>query len=168
MPTHSGANSAEITDIQRRMAQIRRDMYQDVQGAVRGAQSLTDWRSIIANHPWGALGIAIGVGYLVVPHRAEPLATQKNLAAALEEAKAAATPPTSSRTGGFRPIGLAFSLLAPVLVRAAQTYAFNHLEQWLAGHPLITKDTDRGFRTEPGRAGPGDVAAPTVRFPERR
>ena len=60
---------AELSDIQRRMAQIRHDMHEEVQGAVRGAQSLTDWRSMVASHPWAALGAAAAVGYLAVPHR---------------------------------------------------------------------------------------------------
>ena len=60
---------ADINEIQRRMAQIRRDLHEDVREVVKGAQSLTDWRSQVRSHPWLALGAAAALGYFVVPKR---------------------------------------------------------------------------------------------------
>jgi ElaB/YqjD/DUF883 family membrane-anchored ribosome-binding protein len=57
--------SMDISDIQRRMAEIRHDMHQEVQGAVKGAQSLTEWRSFVKSHPWLSISVASVVGYLI-------------------------------------------------------------------------------------------------------
>ena len=69
MATANSTISAEISDIQRRMAQVRHEMHQEVQGAVKGARSLTDWRSLVRSHPWLSLGVAAAAGYLIVPKR---------------------------------------------------------------------------------------------------
>ena len=131
--------SMEITDIQRRMARIRHDMHQEVQGAVKGAQSLTDWRGFVIGHPWLAISVASIVGYLVVPKRrvenptivnVGPPSPDLNVATA-QRSQAAIAPRTRSST-----LGTAFALLAPIVVRAGQNYALSYLEAWLAQHPL--------------------------------
>jgi hypothetical protein len=158
----------DIGELQRRMAQIRREMHEDVQGAVRGAQSLTDWRSMVGSHPWAALGVAVGVGYLLVPHRgAQPKAAGGSIAPALRE-QVVVTPFPPAPKERFRPFGAAFGLLAPVLVRAAQNYALNYFEQWLTAHPFQSMEGDRGRRLEPRADESGDPQAQTVRFPNRR
>ena len=168
MPSLNGRNSAEIAEIQQRMAQIRREMHADVQGAVRGAQSLTDWRTIVANHPWAALGAAAGVGYLVVPHRpAPPKPARIQPVSSLPEAtqvSAKVRPPSSPVS--WRLMGSVFSLLTPVLIRAAQNYALNQLEQWLAAHPVRVRDRESG--PEPGDVPAGETQFRSVRFPDRR
>jgi len=171
MATPRAGSAAEINEIQRRMAQIRREMHDDVRGAVRGAQSLTDWRSLVGSHPWAALGVAAGVGYLVVPHRrAESHAGAVYLASALAAAnqsgpagRAAGSPKAKSSA-----FGMVFSMLTPVIVRAAQNYALNQLEQWLATHSFRMNERDRGRRPEAGESAPADPKAPSVRFRDRR
>ena len=123
---------AEITEIQRRMAQIRREMHEDVREAVKGAQSLTDWRSQVRNHPWAALGAAAVLGYLIVPKRHPAPAPAIVAVAPAAAAPAVAEPPRKKRWGL---IGSAIGLLAPIAVRAAQNYAIQYLEQWIAAQP---------------------------------
>src|SRR5579875_3878803 len=87
------SSPADIGEIQRRMAQIRRELHEDVREAVKGAQSLTDWRSQVRNHPWLALGAATLVGYLIVPKRHPApaivaVAPPAPIAAAIEAPKA--------------------------------------------------------------------------------
>jgi len=171
MPKLNASSSAEIAEIQQRMAQIRREMHKDVQGAVRGAQSLTDWRNLLANHPWAGLGIAMGLGYLIVPRRkAGSGSGDASAADALFEAKQAlaAVAASESAKTRFRPVGFAFRMLTPVLFRAAQNYALNKLEQWLANPHLGMYDSDSGRRVEPGGSAFAETEPPTVRFPERR
>jgi hypothetical protein len=55
-------------------------------------------------------------------------------------------------------------LIAPIVVRAAQNYAMNYVERWLAAHPFNLKDSDRG----PSAEERGNPEAHTVRFPDRR
>jgi hypothetical protein len=164
---------AELSDIQRRMAQIRHDMHQEVQGAVRGAQSLTDWRSMVASHPWAALGAAAAVGYLAVPHRRS---RSESSAAHLAAAVAAASQVDAARSRVEAPVARSslgrslFSLLTPVLVRAAQNYALNQVEHFLAANALRFTGSDPERPGEPSGAGPGgeDAEGQTVRFRDLR
>jgi hypothetical protein len=154
--------STDISEIQRRMAQIRHDMHQEVQGAVKGAQVLADWRSLIRSHPWLSLSLASAAGYLIVPRRRSNYPTIVSMGPPSPELLAASTTQVQAqqpRRTGWSIVGTAFSLLAPVATRAAQNYALGHLEQWLSQHPLPRSPTGSldGARREsssPSGAGP--------------
>jgi hypothetical protein len=137
MATTKPALASDVTDIQERMAQIRHQMHQEVRGAVKGAVSLTDWRSMVANHPWASLGIAAAVGYLIVPRSAHPpqaMVSVRPLPEGMELSRAHAGSVDSGRKR-FRPLAALGNLLVPVAIRAAQNYVLNHVEEWLAAHP---------------------------------
>jgi hypothetical protein len=162
--------STEITDIQRRMAQIRHDMHQEVQSAVKGAQSLTDWRSLVKNHPWLSLSLASAAGYLIVPRRRTETPTIVAVATPRPELPAATAP---RQQAGKAPrtrssaLGTIFGLLAPVVLRAGQNYALSYLEGWRAQHPLHPAGSgtrDRTGSTE-SQASPSD---PSLRIREFR
>jgi hypothetical protein len=145
------STTTEITEIQRRMAQIRRELHENVRDAVEGAQSLTDWRSHVRQHPWLTLGAATALGYFIVPKRREqPAAAIVAVAPAAAPAPAEAlkAAPKKKRWGI---IGTAVGLLAPVAARAAQNYAIQYLEKWIAAQP-------------PG-AGPGSAPFGSGLFP---
>jgi hypothetical protein len=129
--------SAEVIEIQRRMAQVRHELHEEVREAVKGAQSLTDWRSQVRNHPWLALGAAAALGYLLVPkRRVEPAPTIVAVSPHPTTVPTAATRPEEpKRRKRWGLIGSALGLLGPVAVRAAQNYAIQYLEQWLAAQP---------------------------------
>ncbi len=57
----------EIDEIRKKMAQIRRDLHADVQGVVQGAEAATDWRRFVRGYPWASMGVALAVGYMIVP-----------------------------------------------------------------------------------------------------
>ncbi len=124
-------SAAAIGEIRREMAHLRQDMHREVRGVVRGAQSLADWRSVIRSYPWLCLGVSAAVGYLVVPGRRRATASMTLGGGRLAEVN----PRTSS--SGWNAFAVVSSLLAPVAVRAAQNYALQHLESWLATHPLL-------------------------------
>jgi hypothetical protein len=167
---------AEILEIQRRMAQVRHELHEDVREAVKGAQELTDWRSQVRNHPWLALGAAVAVGYLIVPRRREPapaIVTVAPAAAAVPSSAAVpqAAAPEKKRWGL---IGSAFGLLAPIAVRAAQNYAIQYLEQWIATQPTGAGPQSSGSGLFPGatatgggHAGPGPRGSAPSRTPGR-
>ncbi len=122
----------DINEIQRRMAQIRRELHEDVRGAVQGAQELTDWRSQVRKHPWLALGTAAVLGYLIVPKRhASP--TIVALTPSQPTPPPVIEPAPRKKRWGL--IGSAVGLIAPIAVRAAQNYAIQYLEQWIASQP---------------------------------
>ena len=153
--------SMDISDIQRRMAQIRHDMHQEVQGAVKGAQSLTEWRSIVKSHPWLSISVASVVGYLIVPKRRSMSPTIVTVGNPSPELLTAATAGDQSRQlkqSRWSILGTAFSLLAPVAVRGAQNYVLGHLEQWLSQHPLPSipgEAPDKATRESAQSASPG-------------
>lgn len=149
MPVIKPMTSTDISDIQRRMAQIRHDMHQEVQGAVKGAQSLTDWRSLVKSHPWLSISIASVVGYLIVPTRRQVSPTIVNVAHPGPQPLTAASAQDQKnlpKPSGWSILGTAFSLLAPVAVRGAQNYVLGHLEQWLSQHPLPSIPGERPDR----------------------
>jgi len=60
-------------EIQYTMRRVRCDLDEQVDELVDNAKqitaSFTDWRTYVAANPWLCLGIAAGVGYLVIPAR---------------------------------------------------------------------------------------------------
>ena len=153
------STTAEITELQRRMAQIRRELHEDVREAVKGAQSLTDWRSQVRNHPWLALGAAAAVGYFIVPKRHPAPAVVAIAPAAAAPPPVTVAPAPKKKRWGL--IGSAFGLLAPIAVRAAQNYAIQYLEQWIASQPpgsapsFLGAGLFPGGPTQGGGPGPG-------------
>jgi hypothetical protein len=145
--------TTDIAEIQRQMAQIRNEMHQEIQGAVRSAQSLTDWQGIVKSHPWLSLSTAALAGYLLVPRSHAQAPTIVTLPGPTHPLVAAAgAPAPQPRKSPWRFVGLAFSLVAPVAVRAAQNYVLGHVEEWLAQHPLPAPgQSGAGPAREPGR-----------------
>ena len=171
MPTSKAGGGTDLSELQRQMAQIRHEMHEEVRGAVRGAQSLTDWRRIVANHPWAALGIAAATGFLVVPRRRVSRTEQPLPTAALTQASQGPAPnrstPSPAGPGVWR---TALGILTPVLARAAQNYALNQIEQWLAANALRFNEHAAARPVEPmqaPRAGQS-LVVPTIPFRDRR
>lgn len=115
------------------MAQIRHELHQDVQGVVRGVEATADWRRYVRSYPWVALGVAFGVGYVIVPrrHRA-PSPAGAHLAPEQVPAQvvAAAVEPAKKKGRGL--FKTAVGLATPFLLRTAQGYALQYFEQFLA------------------------------------
>jgi hypothetical protein len=167
MATSKPTRSTEIEDIQRRMAQIRHDMHEEVLEAVKGAQSLTDWRSQVRNHPWLTLGVATAVGYLIVPGRRSQAPTIVAVNATRPELAALAEPQKPSANTGvtsWSVMGTAFSLLAPIVVRAAQNYAMQYIEGLLAQHDFPPKEAGRDDRHAGNGARSGAPLGPSGRL----
>ena len=75
----------EIDEIRWQMAQIRHDLHHDVASVVSGVSGVVDevsevmdWRSVLRNHPYIATGVALAVGYLIVPRRAKQAVPSQN------------------------------------------------------------------------------------------
>ena len=157
----------ELGELQQRMSQIRREMHDEVKGAMRGAQSLTDWRSAVATYPWAALGIAAAVGYLAVPYR-----RSRRGAAAAPLIAPVAGPGHAEPYAAPRPreglVRSALGLVAPVVARAAQNYALVQLEQWLTAQPKASSRPEHPGEARPGEPLVEDDQTATIRFRDRR
>jgi len=156
---------ADSNEIQRRMAQIRRDLHEDVRGVVASAEAVTDWRRYIRNYPWTAMGVALAAGYLVVPrrHRSVPhdLATHADVARVREVVegtrdKAEGTREKEKEASKERKglLAMAMALLGPVALRAAQGYAVSYLENWIVQQQAMAAGPPpQGQARAPGGTG---------------
>ena len=118
------SSPTDVADIQRRMAQIRHEMHQEVQGAVHGARTLADWRSLVKSYPWLSLSVAAAVGYLVVPKRRKETPTVVTVAAPGPEFLANAgsgTQDERARSTSWTLLGTAFSLLGFLQSKRAES-----------------------------------------------
>lgn len=165
----------EIDDIRRQMAQIRRELHEDVQGVVAGAEAVADWRRYVRLYPWAAAGAAMGIGYLLAPRRrrksvAEEVASAmpEQVRAAVREAKQGADAPAPAdspavvkkekRAGLF---GAIFGMVAPLAWKAAQNYAMTFAEQWIAQQAAAGQNPLGFLQGIPGMPNiPGMTAAP--------
>jgi len=130
----------DIDEIRRRMAQIRRELHEDVQEVVAGAEAVADWRRYVRLYPWATVGAAFAVGFLLAPRRrAKHVPTQ--VVVVPEPVKAAAreardnvreiqTPAKKEKKAGF--LGMVLGLVGPLALKAAQNYAMSYAEQWIA------------------------------------
>ena len=127
---------SEVDEIRRHMAQIRHELHQDVQGVVRGAEATADWRRYVRDYPWVMVGIAFGVGLLIVPRRQRtPAAPVQYLPAPPTQAQdhaavaVAAEPAKKKGRGIFKTV---VGLATPFILKSAQGYALQYFEQFLA------------------------------------
>ncbi len=128
----------DAAEIRRRMAQIRRELHEDVQEVVAGAEAVFDWRRYIRMFPWAAVGLAFSVGYIVIPKRRRSiprdLARQGDIAD-VREAIAKSQEPAESPGSEKRKkslVGAALGMLVPLVWRVGRNYAMSYLEQWIA------------------------------------
>jgi hypothetical protein len=158
-------NLNDIDEIRRRMAQIRRDLHQDVKEVVAGAEAVTDWRRYIRSHPWVAVGIAAGIGYLIVPKRRprvpRDVARQSDVAEVREVLTQARERGEEAEKRRKSLLGAAFGMVAPLAWRVVQNYAVGYLEHWIAqqqqqymataGPPPVSPSTSGGPGPGPAR-----------------
>ena len=171
MATAKPGTSTEIEEIQRRMAQIRHDMHGEVLGAVKGVRSLTDWRSLTRNHPLATLGLAAAIGYLVVPRRRSEAPTIVAVNTTAPGVAGLAEPQKQSEKSGSITssiIRTAFTLAAPIAVRAAQNYSMQYIEGLLARHAFPQEQAKRDGRRTGNGARPGAPRGPSERLRQPR
>jgi hypothetical protein len=150
--------SNDVDEIRRRMAEIRHDLHQDVQGVVATAEAVTDWRRHLTGHPWLALGAAFAVGYFIVPRRRTPEITT-TVASAIADGELAkireSLDALKDQAGVAKPkpkkglVGAALGMIVPLVLRAGQGYAMSYLENWIAEQQAV-------------RPGPAPGGAPSA------
>ncbi len=136
---------SDVDEIRRQMALIRREMHTSVSNVVSDVEDAMDWRSVIRNHPYIALGAGLAVGYLVVPRRKKaqvrrvveiPAAPQALTAGAFPEPLAfqAPAPAKPAKSLGRRLLGWGVGMLWPLVGQSVQAYAAVWLEDQLKQH----------------------------------
>jgi len=166
----------DVDEIRRQMAAIRRAMHEDVKEVVAEAEAATDWRRYIMAYPWVSLGVAVAIGYLIVPKRhktAEAIkATQEDLTKVrkmvettgkkvVETAKAQAETLAQAPPKKKNLILAGLGLITPLLLKTAQGYALKYAEQWIlqqhaaAAQAGPSSDYPGGGPGSTGSMGPG-------------
>jgi len=126
---------AEIAEIRRQMARIRREIRADANAAAEDVQAAFEWQSYVRQYPWLTTGAAAGLGFLAAyvltpsrpkprpgpaPRAAEPRADQ---APTTDQAQAA----SSRQSFG----SMVWGFLAPIAIRALQHHAIKFVEEKL-------------------------------------
>jgi hypothetical protein len=152
--------SNDIDSIRQQMAQIRHELHQDVRGVVKHAEAATDWQRYFRMYPWQSLAVAFAIGYLIVPKRRRKVprdvATRADIAQVREEVQEAREPAKKAATKGV--LGALLGMLVPVVVRAAQGYAVQYFENWLAQQQNLLAGLGAALPQAPG--GPGQPSGP--------
>jgi len=152
--------SNDIDSIRQQMAQIRHELHQDIRSVVENAEAATDWRRYYRMYPWPSLAVAFAVGYLIVPTRRRKsprdLLTRADLAQVRESVQEVKEP--AKKAAGKGVMGALFAMLLPVVVRAAQGYAVQYFETWLAQQQNVLASL--GAAAHPAPGGPGRPAGP--------
>lgn len=155
------------------MARIRREVGEDVEGLAVSAGRVFDWRQQVRDRPWLFMGVAVAVGYLIVPRRhvtvhrvkseakdlvetieAKVEQVARDTKAAARRAEEAARPEQSASW-----LGWAFGLISPLALRAAQSYALGYVETMIAQNfaPMSSAPV-------PGGGAGQQPAAPSTRL----
>jgi len=114
---------SEVDAIRRRMAVIRRELRDDVQEVVAGAETVVDWRHYVKRYPWAALGLACAAGYLIVPKHRKVIVDTAEVASKIRKDSEA------ERKVGILASGV--GLVAPILFRFGLNYAAKLAENWI-------------------------------------
>lgn len=61
----------QADQIQQEMRQVRAELRQDVQELVANARVMADWQHYVRSYPWVFVGVAAGLGFLLVPSRSQ-------------------------------------------------------------------------------------------------
>ncbi len=151
--------STDTDEIRRQMAQIRRELHEDVRDVVEKAEAVADWHRYIRQYPWPSLGAAFAIGYLIVPKRRRSVPKDVARQADVEQVRAAvaeAVEPERTKEKEKTKRGLiaaAWAMLSPVAIRLAQGYAVNYLESWLLQQQAQQAAAGPRAPGGPGRAG---------------
>jgi hypothetical protein len=157
----------DVDEIRRQMALIRREMHTSVSNVVSDVEDAMDWRSVIRNHPYIALGAGLAVGYFVVPRRKKSRPVQAAMDALPRTAAGAfpeplhfqapaQAPPPPARPGkslGRRLLGWGVGMLWPLVGQSVQAYAAVWLEDQLKQHLNLKPPGDYVPPSSSGRPG---------------
>jgi hypothetical protein len=165
---------SDVDDIRQQMAQIRHDMHHDVSNVVSEVEEAMDWRAVLRNHPYIAMGVALAIGYFVVPRRRRPVErVVETVRPLLEASEARAYVPERQekppRSLGRKAAGWALGLLWPLVGQTVQAYAAMWLENQLKQHLNLNLQPPRPEDGPPsaGKSGDSYGGDPVYRMPKR-
>jgi hypothetical protein len=126
----------EVSDLKREMSSVRRELTADVDHMVVSAMEFTDWKTYVKAHPFACVGIALALGYLVVPQKTfvmSPTASQLESLAKKNHLVVKPSADASPPSPGWKSKLLAFG--ANAAMRTAFAYAGQYAGKFLGDEP---------------------------------
>jgi len=155
-------DQAEVDDLRREMAKIRREIHADVNVAREHLNATLNWRGYVRAAPWPAVGAAFGVGFaaawLLVPRRrirvVEREEADRSRPRTHYEERVEERAEEKAQRKGL--ISMALGFAAPIAMRAAQNYAIQFIEGRLAESQWggFMPDQQEGSRVQPDQSAP--------------
>jgi hypothetical protein len=131
--------AARLERIRGRMQSLRTDMHRDVREVVLSTREMTDWKTYVRRYPWVCVGLAAGVGFLLVPKKVYKEYVQPSdkqvMKLAKEDRLHINTEPVGRAKSSIVTTALMFVMSA--VLRSAMAYAGQQLGKTLQG---ITSD----------------------------
>jgi hypothetical protein len=115
--------------VRARMQQLRCEIDGDVEDMAASARTMVDWKHYVKTYPWVCLGVAVALGFLIVPKRSS--AIRSDLATLTELARTGhlVVKPAPAATHGL--IDVLWATAANIAVRKATAYLGQSAERLL-------------------------------------
>jgi hypothetical protein len=121
-------------EIQRRMAELRHNVSEDVAEIRDSSGTMLDWKYYFKRYPWPMVAAAAAVGYLVVPKRVEVVQPdRKALAKMVKDEEIVLKQDPHAKQNSLAAIAL--GLAANALMRAGTAYVGQQAGKMFARHP---------------------------------
>jgi hypothetical protein len=158
-PNPTRLDQAEVEELRREMARIRREIHADVNVAAEHLEATLNWRGYVRSAPWPAAGAAFGVGFLaawlLVPRRRIKVIERERATSARRSPRY--EEPEKEQVPSKGVISMALGFLAPIALRAAQNYAIQFVEDRLLAPSAGMGPTpeEEARRVQPDYPAPG-------------
>lgn len=137
--------AARLDQIRLRMQSLRTDLHHDVREVVISTREMTDWKTYVRRYPWVCVGLAAGIGYLVVPAKVYKEYVQPTDKQVLKLAKDDRLHINTEPIG--RPkasiVNTALTFVMSAVLRSAMAYAGQQLGKTIQG---LTSDESNGSK----------------------
>ncbi|WP_169977990.1 hypothetical protein [Tautonia rosea] len=158
-PQTTRPDQAEVEQLRREMARIRREIHADVNVAAEHLEATLNWRGYVRSAPWPAAGAAFGVGFLaawlLVPRRRIRVVEREQAASSGRSPRF--EKPETEQVPSKGVMSMALGFLAPIALRAAQNYAIQFVEDRLLAPSAGMGPTpeEEARRVQPDHPTPG-------------
>ncbi|MEW4566896.1 hypothetical protein AB1L88_03425 [Tautonia sp. JC769] len=154
-------DQAEVEQLRREMARIRREIHADVNVAAEHLEATLNWRGYVRNAPWPAAGAAFGVGFLaawlLVPRRRIRVVERDRGRSSRRPPRYEEQKEQEKEVQRKGVVSMALGFLAPIALRAAQNYAIQFVEDRLLAPSAGMGSTpeEEARRVQPDHPAPG-------------
>jgi hypothetical protein len=127
------SNDADVSEIRRRMLEIRGGLATDVEGIRHHARQLADWRYYLRRFPWASVAAAAAVGYLVIPKRPRVMQADAETLAKLARDNHLVVQTVKDDRSRESTKGMLASLVTGLLMQFGKSYASGQVERFMKG-----------------------------------